>query len=157
MCKTRWEELLKFMPPEDHTIQAWGLDEDEEIWEDKPQNLFDFLLNAKPCPFKGVPRALHCILVQDQESGEWSVHGGFLEDHENLSKVAAAKFQPGTWKILTTLTAVRHFPKWGQSKQTHVIKIEEKPEVQRGQSVAGVLPAQEPAQGDLPGSPDGES
>jgi hypothetical protein len=51
LCKTKWHELLKFTPLEDHTITAWGYDEDEELWEDEPVNLLTFLRNFRE--FKG--------------------------------------------------------------------------------------------------------
>ena len=44
MCKTKWQELLKYQPLRDHKIQAWGYDEDEAYWENDPQNLRDFLI-----------------------------------------------------------------------------------------------------------------
>lgn len=42
-CKTHWGDLLKFTPPEDFTITAYGLDEEEEEWEHDPINLAKFL------------------------------------------------------------------------------------------------------------------
>lgn len=47
MCKTRWEELLKYIPSVDYLIQEWGYDEDEELWEEEPQNLEIFLKRVK--------------------------------------------------------------------------------------------------------------
>ncbi len=46
-CKTRWEELLRFSPPENFEIQQWGYDEEEEYWEEEPRNLREFLLATK--------------------------------------------------------------------------------------------------------------
>lgn len=46
-CKTHWEKLLVFQPPEAHTIQAHGYDEEEEYWEDEPMSLQKFLSNVK--------------------------------------------------------------------------------------------------------------
>lgn len=43
LCKTKWPDLFKFVPLEDHTIQPWGHDEEEELWEDEPINLKEFL------------------------------------------------------------------------------------------------------------------
>ena len=44
MCSTCHDGLEKFQPYEDFTIQAWGYDEEEEIWEsDKRENLKDWL------------------------------------------------------------------------------------------------------------------
>jgi hypothetical protein len=43
-CKPRWQELLKYQPLTDFEIQPWGLDEEEEEWEDQWHNLRDFLL-----------------------------------------------------------------------------------------------------------------
>ena len=42
-CKTHWGDLLKFTPPEDFTITAYGLDEEEEEWENDPVNLAVFI------------------------------------------------------------------------------------------------------------------
>ena len=46
-CKTHWGDLLKFIPPENYTITAYGLDEKEEKWEDDPMNLADFLTELR--------------------------------------------------------------------------------------------------------------
>jgi hypothetical protein len=43
LCRTKWNELLKFSPADQFTIQAWGYDEDDEMWEDNPIKLSDFL------------------------------------------------------------------------------------------------------------------
>ena len=43
LCKTHWGDLLKFTPPEDFTITAHGLDEEEEEWENDPVNLAVFI------------------------------------------------------------------------------------------------------------------
>ncbi len=42
-CKTKWEKLLVFTPPENFTITPWGYDEEEEEWEGEEKNLKDFL------------------------------------------------------------------------------------------------------------------
>lgn len=46
-CKTTWGELLKFTPHENHTIQAWWYDEEEEYHEGEEKNLLDFINNLK--------------------------------------------------------------------------------------------------------------
>lgn len=38
-----YAELLQYQPLKDHTIQAWGYDEEEEEWSEKPKNLEKFL------------------------------------------------------------------------------------------------------------------
>ncbi len=43
LCKPNWEKLLVFSPPENYTIQASGLDEEEEEWEGEVYKLDDFL------------------------------------------------------------------------------------------------------------------
>lgn len=43
MCRTHWEELLKYQPLKDHTIKETWLDEEEEYFEDTPVNLEKFL------------------------------------------------------------------------------------------------------------------
>jgi hypothetical protein len=43
MCKDRFEELLKFEPYSEHTITAYGYDEEEEYWEDEPGPLLELL------------------------------------------------------------------------------------------------------------------
>ena len=44
MCKRCNDGLEKFQPSNEFTIQAWGYDEDEEMWEgDKGENLEDWL------------------------------------------------------------------------------------------------------------------
>lgn len=47
LCKTRWHELEKFQPLEEHTIIEHGYDEEEEYWEEAPINLKEFLKNKK--------------------------------------------------------------------------------------------------------------
>lgn len=47
LCKTRWEELLKYQPLEEHTITETWYDEEEEYDEGKPQNLKEFLIKNK--------------------------------------------------------------------------------------------------------------
>lgn len=44
MCYERWDKLLTFIPLYDHTIQAYGYNEEDEYWENKPENLLTFLL-----------------------------------------------------------------------------------------------------------------
>jgi hypothetical protein len=46
-CKTHWEDLLKFIPPENYEIMKWWLDEEEEYWEDDKENLRDFLIKRR--------------------------------------------------------------------------------------------------------------
>ena len=43
MCKSHFEKLLKYEPLKEHTIYPYGYDEEEELWEDEPINLYDFL------------------------------------------------------------------------------------------------------------------
>ncbi len=43
MCKENYEPLMKFQPFSDYLIQAYGYDEDDEIWEDEPIELSIFL------------------------------------------------------------------------------------------------------------------
>ena len=45
LCKEHWEDLIKFQPLENHTIQAYGYDEEDEYWESEEiENLKDFLI-----------------------------------------------------------------------------------------------------------------
>jgi hypothetical protein len=43
MCSTCNDGLEKFQPYEDFTIQPWGYDEEEELWENPPVNLKDWI------------------------------------------------------------------------------------------------------------------
>lgn len=43
MCKSHYEELLKFQPLNNHTITPYGYDEDEEYWESETENLNTFI------------------------------------------------------------------------------------------------------------------
>ena len=43
LCKSHYEELLKYQPLGDHTITSFGYDEDEEYWEGETQNLDVYL------------------------------------------------------------------------------------------------------------------
>lgn len=48
MCKSHYSELLQYTPLDQHTILAWGYDEEEEYWSDeKPENLKTFLMKMK--------------------------------------------------------------------------------------------------------------
>jgi hypothetical protein len=42
-CETNWEVLQKFQPYDNYTIQPWGYDEEENLWEGKKYNLRDFV------------------------------------------------------------------------------------------------------------------
>lgn len=46
-CKTHWDDLLVFDPPENYMIQAWGLNEEEELWQNEPINLKVFIDKLK--------------------------------------------------------------------------------------------------------------
>lgn len=46
LCTNRSEELLRFEPLEDHIIQPFGYDEEDEYWEGDEQNLRDFLIKS---------------------------------------------------------------------------------------------------------------
>ncbi len=48
MCNDRSDELLKFKPLEEHTITAFGYDEEEEYWEEEPENLDKYLKTCIP-------------------------------------------------------------------------------------------------------------
>jgi hypothetical protein len=43
MCRTYWEELLKYQPLKDYKIKEIWYDEDEEYNEGETKNLYDFL------------------------------------------------------------------------------------------------------------------
>lgn len=43
LCKTKWHQLLRFNPPRDFEIQAYGYDEEEAYWEGEPKNLRQYL------------------------------------------------------------------------------------------------------------------
>lgn len=48
MCKyPDFAELLKYQPLNEHIIEPWGYDEEEEEWNDEPENLEDFLKGMK--------------------------------------------------------------------------------------------------------------
>ena len=42
-----YAELLKYQPLSEHTIMAWGYDEEEDEWSNEPENLEDFLKEMK--------------------------------------------------------------------------------------------------------------
>jgi hypothetical protein len=43
MCMSRFEEMLKYQPLEEHTVTPYGYDEEEDYWEDDTQNLKEYL------------------------------------------------------------------------------------------------------------------
>lgn len=44
MCREpRYSELLKYQPLNEHEITSWGYDEDDDLWENDPENLEDFM------------------------------------------------------------------------------------------------------------------
>ena len=49
LCNPHWEELERFDPYDGLTIQATGLDEDDESWEGEPTPMTNFMekVNAK--------------------------------------------------------------------------------------------------------------
>jgi hypothetical protein len=47
LCKTHWGDLLKFAPAENFTITPYGLDEEENDWEDETVNLKVFIDKLK--------------------------------------------------------------------------------------------------------------
>lgn len=47
MCKIDTRNLLEIKNPETYTIKAWGYDEEEEIWENKPVKLNSWLKKNK--------------------------------------------------------------------------------------------------------------
>jgi len=47
MCRTHWEELLKYQPLKDYKIKETWYDEEEEYFEDKLENLEKFLKNRE--------------------------------------------------------------------------------------------------------------
>lgn len=46
MCKTNWGKLLEFHPIENYSIQAYGYDEEDELWENDVEDLYDFLVRV---------------------------------------------------------------------------------------------------------------
>ena len=47
MCTQHPEELLKYLPLNEHTIIPYGYDEEEEYWESPAENLEKYLRRAK--------------------------------------------------------------------------------------------------------------
>ncbi|RPI84285.1 MAG: hypothetical protein EHM34_03915 [Nitrosopumilales archaeon] len=43
-----YSDLLQYTPLGEHSIQAWGYDEEEELWEDNPVNLEMYLRKMIP-------------------------------------------------------------------------------------------------------------
>lgn len=43
MCKSHYEKLLRFEPLKEHMIYPYGYDEEEDLWEGEPKNLYDYL------------------------------------------------------------------------------------------------------------------
>lgn len=71
LCKTHWEDLEKFSPPEDFEIKAYGYDEEEEYWENKPVNLKAFLdriTDAKSKSDESIKQFRQDKLSMDQDS-----------------------------------------------------------------------------------------
>ena len=46
-CKPRWNNLLRFDPPENYEIYTWWLDEEEEYYDHPRENLKDFLIKRR--------------------------------------------------------------------------------------------------------------
>ena len=47
LCKTCNDGLEKFVPASDYTIQPYGYDEEEELWEGEARNLEEWLKKNK--------------------------------------------------------------------------------------------------------------
>ena len=48
MCKSNYEELLRFQPLSEYTIQPYGYDEEDDFWEDDEENLENYLRKMIP-------------------------------------------------------------------------------------------------------------
>ena len=48
MCKSNYEELLRFQPLSECTIQPYGYDEEDDFWEDDEENLENYLRKMIP-------------------------------------------------------------------------------------------------------------
>jgi hypothetical protein len=51
MCSTCNDGLLKYKPASDFTIQAWGYDEEEEIWLDENSQNLEIWLIKNPASY----------------------------------------------------------------------------------------------------------
>lgn len=48
MCRLpEYSDLLKHQPLEEHSIEPWGYDENDEVWYDEEVNLHEFLFKMK--------------------------------------------------------------------------------------------------------------
>lgn len=47
-CNNILHELLEYQPLKDHTIQPYGYDEEDELWEGTAENLEEFLKRNAP-------------------------------------------------------------------------------------------------------------
>ena len=73
MCSTCNDGLEKFQPYEDFTIQAWGYDEEEEMWEnDKRENLKDWLIKH-PASFTFKPFEVGDVVKLTKRRGEGKI------------------------------------------------------------------------------------
>ena len=82
MCRLPdYAELLKYQPLNEHTIQAWGYDEEEDEWEDKPENLEEFLKRMVPTNKK----------IREFFSGEKTIEQ-ILQEMEEERKEESRKF-----------------------------------------------------------------
>ena len=101
LCKSHWEELLKYEPISKHTIQAWGYDEEEEYWEDRPIRLNLFL--SGNC---------HLIGSLDRMAALWNAANG-LSTEEAVERIVkhdvrmavAGKLMMQKTRMLTVLKA----------------------------------------------------
>jgi hypothetical protein len=87
-------ELLKYQPLNEHTIQAWGYDEEEEEWEDEPENLEEFLKpmvvsNKKIREYFNGTKTVEQIMQEFEEERKEDVrkmHEHFAEQRIKLMK-----------------------------------------------------------------------
>lgn len=88
MCSTCNDALQKFQPYEDYTIQAWGYDEEEELWEsDKRENLKDWLIKH-PASFTWIPFEVGAIVKLNKNKN--NPRGG----EAKIIEVLKGKFMP---------------------------------------------------------------
>lgn len=88
MCSTCNDGLEKFQPYQDFTIQAWGYDEEDEIWEsEKKENLRDWLIKH-PSSFTFIPFKEGSIVSLKKNKN--NVRGG----EAKIIEVLKGKFMP---------------------------------------------------------------
>lgn len=94
LCKTHWNKLCEFIPMDEHTIIAYGLDENEAPWEAPEQGLIPFL--------KSFPESCGWSLIERDGFLHWETPKGQLSQgfSSEAEAILAYHYKLILWKYV---------------------------------------------------------